>query len=125
MALDTQDKVCKQFKMDRIGEVISLGKPYQFQSLHKNTNTDIFGFSGDGNIWVILKLSMRAYLLMTEEFPLSIPYLEKKEDHYTFNGPVANLEGIGRFVMGLIDEITLISPDTFKEFIDRKIKSRK
>jgi proteasome accessory factor C len=125
MALDTQDKVCKQFKMDRIGEVTSLGKPYQFQSLHKNTNTDIFGFSGDGNIWIILKLSMRAYLLMTEEFPLSIPYLEKKEDHYTFNGPVANLEGIGRFVMGLIDEITLISPDTFKEFIDRKIKSRK
>jgi proteasome accessory factor C len=125
MALDTQDKVCKQFKMDRIGEVTHLQKEYQFQDLHKNTNTDIFGFTGDGNIWVTLRLSMRAYLLLREEFPLAIPYLEKQDDHYIFNGPVANFEGIGRFTMGLIDELTIITPETFKEFIAKKFKNFK
>jgi proteasome accessory factor C len=125
MALDTQDKVCKQFKMDRIGEVLQVQKPYQYADLHKSTNTDIFGFTGDGNIWITLSLGMRAYLLMREEFPLSIPYLEKKDNDYVFHGPVANFEGIGRFVLGLIDEARIISPEDFKTFIDKKIKSYK
>ena len=121
MALDTQDKVCKQFKMDRIGEVIQVQKAYQFADLHKSTNTDIFGFTGDAHIWITLKLGMRAYLLMREEFPLSIPYLEKQEDHYVFHGPVANFEGIGRFVLGLIDEIKIIAPADFTAFVKNSL----
>lgn len=122
VALDTQDKTCKQFKLDRIGEVLQLAKPYEHENLHQKKDTDIFGFTGDGNIWVTLRLSMRAYLLMREEFPLAIPYLEKQEDHYTFHGPVANFDGIGRFVLGLIDEITILAPDNFKAFIKDKLK---
>jgi proteasome accessory factor C len=125
MALDTQDKVCKQFKLDRIGEVIQLGKAYEFENLHKKTNTDIFGFTGDGDIWVTLKLGMRSYLLLREEFPLSIPYLEKRDDHYIFHGPVANFEGIGRFVLGLIDDVSEIAPQAFKEFLNGKMKALK
>ena len=121
MALDTNDKVCKQFKLDRIGEVLQVNQAYQFESLHKKTDTDIFGFSGDEQVWITLRLNMRAYLLMREEFPLAIPYLEKQEDHYVFNGPVTNFEGIGRFTLGLIDELTIIGPDSFKSFVDGKI----
>jgi proteasome accessory factor C len=122
MALDTQDKVSKHFKLDRIGEVILTEKKYEFESLHKNKDTDIFGFSGDEQLWITLKLSLRAYLLMREEFPLAIPYLEKEDDHYMFHGPVTNREGIGRFVLGLIDEVTIIAPESFKSFIDKKIR---
>jgi proteasome accessory factor C len=122
MALDTHDKICKQFKLDRIGEVISLEKKFEFESLHQNKDTDIFGFSGDGNIWITLRLSMRAYLLMREEFPLAIPFLEKEDDHYRFHGPVTNFEGIGRFVLGLVDELTIIEPENFRSFIVKKIK---
>jgi proteasome accessory factor C len=121
MALDTNDKVCKQFKLDRIGEILQGEKPYQYESLHKKTDTDIFGFSGDEETWVTLKLNMRAYLLLREEFPLSLSYLEKQEDHYLFHGPVANFEGIGRFTLGLLDKLTIIAPESFKEFIDKKI----
>lgn len=123
MALDTQDKTCKQFKLDRIGEVIQLKKDYQFEDLHQRKSSDIFGFTGDGSIWITLELNMRAYLLLREEYPLAIPYLQKKEDTYVFNGPVANFEGIGRFVLGLIDELKVIGPDSFKEFINNKIKA--
>jgi proteasome accessory factor C len=125
MALDTQDKVCKQFKLDRIGEIVQLDKKFEFENLHKKTNTDIFGFTGDGDIWVTLKLGMRSYLLLREEFPLAIPYLEKREDHYIFRGPVANFEGIGRFALGLIDDIQEIAPDAFRDFLKDKMKALK
>jgi proteasome accessory factor C len=121
MALDTQDKTCKQFKLDRIGEVVKLDKQFQHAALHQNTATDIFGFSGDGNTWITLQLSLRAYLLLREEFPLSVPYAEKQESHYLFHGPVANFEGIGRFVLGLMDEIKVTAPESFKNFLQSKL----
>ncbi len=123
MALDTQDKVCKQFKIDRIGEVLDTDRAFAFTDLHKTTSTDIFGFTGEGREVVTLKLSMRAFLLLREENPLSIPYTEKKEDHYLFAGPVASFEGVGRFVLGLIDEIKVLGSPAFKEYIERKLSS--
>jgi proteasome accessory factor C len=124
MALDTADKVCKQFKLDRIGEVLTMGKPFQFESLHQKNQTDIFGFTGDASTWVTLNLTMRAYLLLREEFPLSVPYITKQENDYLFNGPVASFEGAGRFVLGLMDEIKVKSPENFKTFLKTKLESR-
>jgi len=125
MALDTADKVCKQFKLDRIGEVIAFNKPFAFQSLHQKNQTDIFGFTGDASTWVTLELSLRAYLLLREEYPLSLPFLTKQEDHYLFHGPVANFEGVGRFTLGLIDEITIKNPESFINFLKNKIMLQK
>ena len=122
IALDTQDKICKQFKLDRIGEIIEMKTPYQYEELHQKNQTDIFGFSGDSNTWITLHLSLRAYLLLREEYPLSISYTERVENGYTFHGPVSNLEGIGRFVLGLMDEIQIKGPDIFKAFIETKFQ---
>ncbi|WP_276369324.1 WYL domain-containing protein [Chryseolinea sp. H1M3-3] len=122
IALDTQDKICKQFKLDRIGEIIEMGSKVQFENLHQKNQTDIFGFTGDSNTWITLHLSLRAYLLLREEYPLSIPYIERTENGYTFHGPVSNLEGIGRFVLGLMDEIQIKGPDLFKTFIENKFQ---
>lgn len=125
IALDTQDKVCKQFKLDRIGEIIEMKTEFQFEDLHQKNQTDIFGMTGDSDTWVTLHLSLRAYLLLREEFPLSISYIEKKEDGYQFHGPVSNLEGVSRFVLGLIDEMTIVQPDTLKDFVMRKLERLK
>jgi len=125
MALDTSDKVCKQFKLDRIGEVIAFNKPFAFESLHQKHQTDIFGFTGDASTWVTLELSLRAYLLLREEYPLALSYLTKEEDHYLFHGPVANFEGVGRFTLGLIDEILIKSPESFVTFLKNKITNQK
>ncbi|MCK6617587.1 MAG: WYL domain-containing protein [Cyclobacteriaceae bacterium] len=132
LALDTKDKQCKYFKLERIGEVLVLDKPYRFQKMHEKTNTDIFGITGRKETWVTLRLSLRAYVLMREEFPLAQPYLEKEETEeteetksYIFNGPVLNFKGVGRFVMGLADEVTILSPAEFKNYIREKIKSQR
>ncbi len=125
IALDTQDKVCKQFKLDRIGEIILLDHAFEFESLHQKNQTDIFGMSGDSGTLITLILSMRAYLLLREEYPLSIPYISKEEDGYHFHGPVSNFEGVSRFVLGLLDEIKIIGPAALHEFVGRKLQLRK
>ena len=125
MALDISDKVCKQFKLDRIGEVIAFNKSFAFESLHQKHQTDIFGFTGDASTWVTLELSLRAYLLLREEYPLALSYLTKEADHYLFHGPVANFEGVGRFTLGLIDEILIKSPESFVTFLKNKITNQK
>jgi predicted DNA-binding transcriptional regulator YafY len=121
MALDTQDKICKQFKLDRIGEIAEMETTFQFEPLHQKTQTDIFGFTGDASHWITLNLSLRAFLLIREEFPLSVPYTEKIENAYRFHGPVASFEGIGRFTMGLIDEVKVIAPQSFKDYLKQKL----
>ncbi len=125
MALDTTDKVCKQFKLDRIGDVIPFNKPFAFESLHKKNQTDIFGFTGDASTWVTLELTLRAYLLLREEYPPALPYLTKEEDHYLFHAPVASFEGVGRFALGLLDEVKVKGPESFIAFLKDKIMNQK
>lgn len=129
LALDTKDKQCKYFKLERIGEVVILEKPFKFQKLHEKSATDIFGISGKKEIWITLQLSLRAYVLLREEYPLSLPYLEKNEDaegrSYTFHAPVLNFKGVGRFVLGLADEVSITGPVEFKNYIKEKLELQK
>jgi hypothetical protein len=62
---------------------------------------------------------------MREEHPMALPYLNKAKNNklYTFSGPVANFAGIARFVMGLYDEIKIVGPKEFKEYVREKFRS--
>ncbi len=121
VALDTNDKASKQFKLDRIGEIAETKNGFQYEAQHQKNQSDIFGFNGDANIWISLSLGMRAYLLLREEYPLSVPFIEKREKDYYFHGPVAGFEGVGRFVLGMMDDLTVQGPDTFKQYLQKAI----
>jgi predicted DNA-binding transcriptional regulator YafY len=122
-ALDVKDKVCKQFKLERIGEVVLRPDPFKFEKLHETNSADIFGMTGATTTAITLKLKMRAYLLMREEFPLAIPYLEKLEDgHYQFHGPVKSFEGVARFVLGLAGDASVIGPGEFALFVSDRAR---
>lgn len=121
IALDTNDKASKQFKLDRIGEIGETTKPFQYEAQHQKNQSDIFGFNGDANLWISLSLGMRAYLLLSEEFPLAVPYIEKRDNNYYFHGPVAGFVGVGRFVLGMMDDITVEGPDNFKQYLRKAI----
>ncbi len=127
-ALDTKDKQCKFFKLERIGDVVVLDKPFKYEKLHKKSSTDIFGISGRKEIWITMELSLRAYVLMREEYPLALPYLEKKNEEpkaFTFHGPVLTFKGVGRFVMGLADEVRVVGPKEFKTYLKEKLDQQK
>lgn len=123
IALDVKAKICKQFKLDRIGEVVERKIRFRHKALHKPPACDPFGLTGKSFTTVTLRLSHRAYLLLSEEFPLTVPYLNKAKNNklLSFSGPVANFAGIGRFVMGLYDEIKIVGPEEFKEYVRKKI----
>jgi proteasome accessory factor C len=121
LALDVKDKVCKQFKLERIGEVVIRPDSFKFEKLHETSAADIFGMSGAATTLITLKLKMRAYLLLREEFPLAIPYLEKLDDGvFQFHGPVKSFEGVARFVLGLAGDVSVVGPGEFAAFVSER-----
>lgn len=122
LAYDTGRKEVRQFKTDRIGEAVTTGKPWQFRHLHNMQQIDVFGLAGTQSVTVVLELNSRAKLLLEEEFPDARQYIRTFDNHWIFEGPVYSFEGIGRFVAGLADNIKVVSPEDFKQFLKEKLK---
>ncbi|WP_276371456.1 WYL domain-containing protein [Chryseolinea sp. H1M3-3] len=121
-ALDVNEMSCKSFKLDRIGEVNETHTPFAHADHHEKRPADIFGITGETTIWITLHfLTARAYLLLKEEFPLAVPYLKQEDNTYTFRGPVSSFNGVGRFVMGLLDEVEIKGPEEFSNYVRQKV----
>ncbi len=125
VAFDIKNKSNRHFKIERIEGVKVLDKSYKFRREHKTVETDMFGISGGENKKIKLELSQRAALLLQEEYPQSRPCVTEKEDKFLFEATVKSFKGIGRFVLGLPDEIKVVSPPDLIEYLDKKIKSKK
>lgn len=66
----------------------------------------------------ILRLGRLAYNLLVEEYPASIRYITQGDDENTwiFNSYVlCNYAGIGRFAIGLSDDIDILEDDGLKK----------
>ena len=121
-AYEYSSKRCKQFKIARIGEVTILNESWEDEELHRVPFTDAFGMSSiEKPKLVTLQMRLMAYNLLIEEFPLAKKDIIKKNDYYILSIQVASFYGIGRFVLGLADEITKVEPKEFKEFLKGKI----
>lgn len=120
---DTEDQHNKIFKTARIKEVIILDDGWQFKPNHHKGITDIFRMQSFEPIEVQLKLTMLASNLLMEEFPLSEKYIKQVDDNtYFLTTEVGNFIGVGRFVLGLPDEIEVIYPQAFKDYLYEKMK---
>lgn len=111
----------KQFKTDRFQSAEILNKKWKHKDRHRVYNTDLFGMSGDNGMNAKLLLSRRAASLLTEEFPGSEHSISKNKGHFIFQTTIFSHEGIGRFVMGLIDEVEILEPRTLKEYVLGKL----
>lgn len=110
VAFEVESKTIKHFHIERITDIEHLEKPFQFADQHRIRETDVFGFGNNGQIHKIdLYLSLRAYVFLKEEYPLTIPYLKynKKRDQYQLKVNVNNLAPVQRFVNGLAGEVVV------------------
>jgi len=115
----------KLFKTSRIGRVEVSDENWKFESSHEKDLIDIFRIGGKEKLPVQMKLSLRAYNLIIEEFPLSEKVIKQIDNNqFLFDGWVTSYNGIGRFVLGLPEEIEVLSPDYFKDFLNKKIRNR-
>ena len=110
----------KLFKISRIGSVEILPEAWQYEANHQSGYIDVFRMNSNETKPVKLKLGLRAANLLTEEFPLASKYLNKLSDNeWIFESEVCSYDGVGRFVMGLLDDIEIIeTPELQKHIFD-------
>ena len=113
----------KLFKVSRISKVEMTETPWQAEAEHREGYIDVFHNSSDRRLPVTFRLGMAAANLLVEEFPLAEKYMTKEEDgHWIFSVEVCRYEGVGRFVLGLYEDIEIIDSPEFKEFLSEKMK---
>lgn len=114
----------KLFKISRIGSVEVLPEAWQHEADHKSGYIDVFRINSDETMHIKLRLGLLSASLLTEEYPLASNYLTKvTDDKWLFETDVCSFEGVGRFVMGLIEDIEMIESPDFEKFIANNIKN--
>ena len=114
----------KLFNTARIEKVEILNKEWEYEEHHRKGYIDIFRISGYEQHRVQLILGVLSYNLLTEEYPLSTRDIHRIDNnHWKLDTLVSNYVGIGRFVMGLYSDITIITPE-FQEYINQIIRER-
>ena len=112
----------KIFKVSRISEVEILDKNWEHTQEHRPAYMDIFRISSFKQLPVKLQLGLKASSLLVEEYPLAEKYLSKISDtQYILETNVCSYEGIGRFVLGLLDDIKILNSPDFIEFLKSRI----
>lgn len=114
----------KLFKTSRIGSVELLDIAWQHADSHREGYIDIFRMTGFEQYRVQLRLGMLSRNLLIEEYPLSErDVVQIDERSWLLDTKVCNYRGIGRFVMGLLDDIDIVDSPEFKEYISGKMSA--
>ena len=118
---EVDTKINKFYNLERITEVILLNDQQEFQKLHQLDETDIFGFSklNGERFQVELSLTLKAYILLKEDYPKIKKHIkkDKSSDVYNLKIEVNNPKPITRFILGLKDDIEIIGSPEFKNYL--------
>ena len=118
-AYEVATGITKVFKISRISQVEVSLTDWQHEHQHGKIETDCFRMSGNEDIPVTLKMTLKAKNLLIEEYPLSSKYISFDGEHWWFKGNVKELAGVGRFTLGLAGQITVTDTPVLKDYIRR------
>ncbi len=114
---DLEDGKNKTFKIARIDEVVLTGGEWSCEMQHRKSGTDIFRMSGEVPYRVKLRLSFMAKNLLVEEYPLAGKYLSREGKDWILDTEVFSMNGVGRFVSGLMGEVEIIVGEELRSFL--------
>ena len=114
---DLEKKECRVFKISRISSVVVLENQWTNEDKHQKSKTDCFRMSSFEQTPVKLELSIRAKNLLLEEYPLAQADLKEIDGKWILDTMVSNMAGVGRFVIGLADEVKIIDSPALVEYI--------
>lgn len=110
------------FKVARIGMVELLTEEWLQEAEHRAGFMDLFRISSFGQLPVRLRLGLRAASLLREEFPLAERELQRlSQTEWLLETTVCGYEGVGRFVLGLLDDIRVEGPPEFVTYLKRRL----
>lgn len=111
----------KIFKTSRIGSVDILDDTWQHAESHEEGYIDIFRMTGFEQHRVCIRLGMMAHNLLLEEYPLAERDIIPQGDSWLLDTKVCNYRGVGRFVLGLMDDVEVLENEEFKEYLRTKL----
>ncbi len=115
---DLEDHSNKLFKTSRIGSVELAKATWEHDGEHSEGFIDAFRMHGGARHRVRLELGMLAYNLLCEEYPLAECDLKPSgRGRWTLDTEVAGMAGVGRFVVGLLDDIRIVDSPELKSYI--------
>lgn len=115
----------KTFKIARMGNVDMLDVEWMYEDRHRDYHTDVFMFSGEEQIDVKLRMGRLSASLLKEEYPAAAAYIHPDDQaHWIFSAPVCSYLGVGRFVLGLYEDIEIMGDEHFKQYIEETLKKR-
>jgi predicted DNA-binding transcriptional regulator YafY len=114
---EIESQLNKYYNLERITEVIQLEDEQQFHQLHQLDEMDVFGFSEKNGqkFNVELLVSLRAYILLKEQYPKIESHITKEinSEKYRVKIDVNNPKPITRFILGLKDDIEVVGSESF------------
>lgn len=112
----------KLFKVARIGSVEVLDSEWQCAERHDKGFIDIFRMTGFEQHRVQVRLGMLARNLLIEEYPLAERDITPIDaTHWLLDTKVCNYVGVGRFVMGLLDDVEIVESPELEAYVDNLI----
>lgn len=113
----------KLFKVSRIGSVELLNEVWTNAEQHNRGYVDIFRMTGFEKHRVQLELGMLARNLLLEEYPLAERDIKALDSgRWLLDTEVCNYLGIGRFVLGLMDDIRIVDSPDFAAYISDSVR---
>lgn len=113
----------KTFKLSRMQDVRVLDSGWAYEDMHRRMFTDVFMFSGEELLPVELRLGALACNVLKEEYPhASVFVADDGRGGGLLRMEVCSYAGIGRFVLGLFDDIEVLGGDGFKDYLRSKIR---
>ena len=115
---DTEDGANKLFKTARIGEVELTAQAWEHASEHREGFIDAFRIHGEVRHRIRLEMGLLAYNLLCEEYPLAERDVRPAgRGRWVLDTEVASMAGVGRFVVGLLDDIRIVDSPELTEYI--------
>lgn len=108
----------KTFKIGRMESVEPIDLLWSHKEDHAPVFTDLFHFSGEERIEVHLVLGRLATNMLLEEYPGARPFLTAMpKDLHRLDIEVCSLKGVGRFVLGLFDDIRVVRSPELTDYL--------
>lgn len=115
---EVETKLNKYYNLERITEVVIVDEVQEFGEFHQMDEMDVFGFTEKNGqkFSVELLVSLRAYILLKEQYPKIDNHITKEinSEKYRVKIDVNNPKPITRFILGLKEDIEVLGT---KEFI--------
>lgn len=143
-AYDLEAGKNKRFLISRMGDVVKTSEFWSKTEEHHSIPMDAFRIHGEEEYHVVLRMNNVAKNLMVELYPLTEQFISpqmgleeldtelcslrqliltthdmdnEEEEYWLFDGMVRGLDGVGRFVLSMEDNIEVLEGDLLIEYL--------